>query len=379
MQFDPAIHTKDFLMGNPSVAFELAQKSSDFARSSHANDLCILQIKRKDGLSIAHLLAKEQPDWLNSRAVNNKDILNLKTNSGDSVAHSLALYQSAWIYSEAVKELDVLKITNKCGESVAQYLASNQAPWMYSDEAKNKDILKCADQWGWTVAHYFASENPEWVLSESAADIEILKLKNNAGYSVASELLNLESCLKHALIFSKDILTLVENNHNLVAESIVEKYAHSHDLTIPIMALKLISQGAAYKHSKIMTIADGQTILNEAKQLIDDCLEPEVALKHAQALYSTCFHNVERIKLIPSPRGLEKWQNLLQKAEEIIQRILQQDTYLATMQTHIDIFCEPSADLVSRLKSKILLTNITVEEISQAGISDDLTINNGLY
>jgi hypothetical protein len=318
MKFDPAIHTKEFLLNNLSLLGVLGEISEEFAKSALCEDY------------------------------------------------------------ELLSSIPPTAFPDRCISPLAGLLARYQGSWLQSVAANNFDILKLQDSEGWTVAHLLASYHADWIHSEAAKTIAILKLKNIDGRSVAYELIHRASCVSHAPLFTKEILTLVWNN-KLLAESIAEKQAQSHGLTVATMAVKLISQGAAYKHSRIMTIADGQTILNEAKQLIEDCLEPEVALKHAQALYSTCFHNVEKIKLLPSQKGLDKWQAILNKAEAIMRDVIQKHPSLEYSTTKIDIFCEPSADLVSRLKAETILNNLVTHELNQADINDDLTINNGLY
>lgn len=379
MQFDPAIHTKEYLMGNPSVALELAQKSSDFAKSDLADDISILKLSNTFGGTVAHSFAKYQLEWLEKKASKNLDILKIIDNSGWSVAHTLAKMQSEWVNSDAAQLIDILIIKDQSGESVASTLAINQPAWVHSNASENHDVLKIVDIWGWTVAHLLAFYQPEWIFSKAAFKNEILQLKNNAGRSVAFELIGRESCLTHAPIFTKEILTIVNHDNILLAEGLVNNYAKSHDLSVAKMAVKLISLGAAYKHSKIMTVADGQTIFKETKQIIEDCLEPEVAQKIAQALYSTCFHNIERIKLTPSSRGLEKWKSLLKNAEAIMRDVILKHPNLGYSTSKIDFFCEPSADLVSRLKAETLLNNLSTHELNQAESNDDLTINNGLY
>jgi hypothetical protein len=47
MQFDPAVHTKEFLMANTAVAFSLAEKSSQFVKSTLSEDLEILSLRNE--------------------------------------------------------------------------------------------------------------------------------------------------------------------------------------------------------------------------------------------------------------------------------------------------------------------------------------------
>jgi hypothetical protein len=47
MQFDPVVHTKDFLMSNKAVAFLLAEKSSSFVKSALSDELELLSLRNE--------------------------------------------------------------------------------------------------------------------------------------------------------------------------------------------------------------------------------------------------------------------------------------------------------------------------------------------
>jgi hypothetical protein len=68
MQFEPQIHTKEFLMENVWVALELAEYSSDFAMRELIEDHEILTLSDKEIFTVAHKLAQHQTIWLKSKA-----------------------------------------------------------------------------------------------------------------------------------------------------------------------------------------------------------------------------------------------------------------------------------------------------------------------
>ncbi len=74
MEFDPVIHTKEFLIGNVDIAFKLAKNSAEFAVNSRANGTEILNLEVYRSHTVAHYLASNQPQWLRSDAAKNTDI-----------------------------------------------------------------------------------------------------------------------------------------------------------------------------------------------------------------------------------------------------------------------------------------------------------------
>lgn len=391
MIFNPNIHTKDFLTENIDALFNLAETSKEFAKSNLSIDPEILKLKNRIGVAVIHTLAKHQRDWLSHIGVidlelleikdymgwstahylasfnphwlshessKNKRILSLKTGTGLSVAHILA-EKDEWLSSQEVNDLEILKLCDNINESVAHILAQRHVKWIGSEASCNKEILMLSDVWGWTVAHVLA-DSVEWFSSKAAQDLDILKLQNSAGLSVAFSILTNPECLKHPKIMDKEILTLLRNSipskkNEIFAESLLNKFGKTHQIDLIKIATTLIKQGAAYVHSKPISFESMQSIFVEIRPLIVDCLEPHVALRYAQALYSTQYHNLIRISQLPSPRGLERHQALLNNMENLISDTIKINPSVIDKEIVTDFFCEPSKDIVHREISKAML------------------------
>jgi hypothetical protein len=390
MQFDPVTHTKEFLIGNSEIALELARKSAEFAGSDLANDFEILKLANELGCSVAHELAEYQLCWVNSEAINNHDvlriadwcgrtvghvlavyrgewlqseasrsieILQLADVMGDTIAHYLARYQMEWLQSEASKSLDILKLTDIKGCTVAHELAEFQSDWVYSKEASQYDILSLFDNSGTTVAHTLASIQPEWLKSEGSKCLTVLQLVNNVAHSVAFNLvIYQEQSIHHEPLMHKSILTLCCDGKTL-AEEMASLYSESHLLDTTAIAMKLIEQGAAYKHSKTIEHHIGESLLNECKLLLEDSHEPLIAFKQLQAAYSTFAHNVAKIISTQEQESLQEWKGLLLQSENLIRQHLDNNPYLYDIEHTIDIFCEPGDDLLKKLQSERILTS----------------------
>jgi hypothetical protein len=301
MQFDPAIHTKEFLLSNPKVAYELAEKSSEFATNELASDFLILSLDLGGGWTIAHRLAAYQKAWRKSEAANSNEVMRLANDSGSTVAHQLARWQSEWLQSEA---------------------------------SKSYDIMSLSDKDGWTVARFLVERDKQ--------------------------------CIYHQNIMQKQILTL-ECEGKILAENITEKYK-SDGMDVSVMAMKLIAQGAAYKHSKALGIDVGVSLLKECKLLINDSNEPLIAFKQLQAAYSTFAHNV--VKILRTQE--QEWKGLLLKSENLIRQHLNENPELYDMENTVDIFCEPSDELLKKLQAeRILNSNLnSFDELNAVGNSE---------
>jgi hypothetical protein len=313
MQFNPAVHTKEFLMANDYVAFDLAKKSSDFALSELANDAEILGLKTLAAYTVAHLLARYQPQWASSDAAKDPVILELKNYTGETVAHHLARFQPQWLSSDVSKDYNILIFADDIGMTVAQSL-----------------------------------------------------IRNN------------EESINHEPLFHKKILSL-SDGPQLFAEFITEMYGESHGLDTSTMAMKMISQGAAYKHSISMPLEVGETLLKQAKSIADDSMESLVTLKKLQALYSTFYHQVENIKTAEELKYLDGWLSMLARAEGMLADHLNASPALLDIEHTVDIFCEPSDDFLKRLASEHAMKNgISLATGSEAPIQE-MRSNTGLY
>ncbi len=277
MQFDPAIHTKSFLLENHQATFELAMRSFDFAKSNLADDIEILRLRDSDGLTVAHTLARFHLNWVNS---------------------------------------------------------------------------------------------------DAASNIEILGLTNDSGWTVAHELLDRKSCLSIEPIFTKQILT-ISFDGKIIAEKIVNKYSGS--VSLDVMAMKLISQGAAYIHSLPMNSAIAYKVLNQTKKLVEDCFNQEVNLKITKALYSTFFHNIERLKSNNVPSTSDTWPSLLSTAEQMIKKVLLENPALYDADIQPDFYCEPAQEVINRLKSERVLSLIDTGYMPSTEIAAECAVKNALY
>jgi hypothetical protein len=290
MQFNPDIHTKEFLLKDPKVVFELAGQSSEFALSSLVNDFDLLSLADKDGATVAHYLAQHQPEWLRSEASNSPEILRLANEYGNTVAHILAIYQPEWLRSEA---------------------------------SNSPEVLRLADKYGWTVA------------------FKILIHQSESVY--------------HQPLMKKQILTLEDCFNCLLAETFTQNYGDTHGLDTSTMAMKLIEQGAAYKHSKPMVLKVGETLLNHCKVLIEDNLDAQISLNQLMATYSTFHHNVAKIISTKEQRSLQQWQDILLKSETLLCQHLNAYPDLCDVEYTVDIFCEPADVLLKKIQSERIL------------------------
>jgi hypothetical protein len=394
MRFDPLIHTKEFLLSNPEVALSLAKDSEEFSKSSIANDFSVLCLADASGNTVAHLLAENHSDWLQSDAVKSSEVLFLANNGGWTVAHWLAKFQPEWLFSEASRSPEILSLADEHGVTVAHRLAQHQPEWLFSDasrlpeilrladehgltvahwlaqrqpkwlrsgSSKSYDILKLADKNGYTVAHWLAQFQPEWLRSEASKTHEVLRMAANSGITVAFGILNHEQCLMHGMLFQKEILAL-EHYDAILAEKITEKYSLSHGMNIPSIAMKLISQGAAYKHSVPMTVNVGHELIKQTQSLIDEYIQPLAALKQLQALFSTCARavvsadNVPTIIISGETHHLGEWQDIKIQSENMIRQHLNAYPELYDIEHTVDIFCEPADDLLKKLQTERILS-----------------------
>jgi hypothetical protein len=414
MEFNPAIHTKEFLMANTGVEFELAVYSSDFAVSELVNDAeilgwlsddddgntvahClakyqpqwllseaskdpdILCLKNNNGWSVAHILAEYQDQWLSSDAANNYDILRLADENGLTVAHCLATEQPQWLSSDAAKDHAILQLSSKNGRTVAHILAEKQSEWIHAEATKKSNILRLTDDDGATVAHTLAEENPQWITSDAAKDPDILRLADKSGWTVAYCLVRYQSeCIQHEPIFRKGILTL-KYNGKLLAQSIADRYAKSHGMDITVMAMKLITQGAAYLHSESISSSIGEKIFIQAKEMIECSAEPLVAFKQLQALYSTFYHQIEVVKTSGDGSSLDEWQSMLVSVEGLLAAHLNANPELFEVEHTIDIFCEPGDELFKRLASERALKSHIFSANDIEPPATEINAGKGLY
>jgi hypothetical protein len=369
-----------------SVAHFLAEHQPSWVFSDAAKDYEVLKIANKDGWSVAHKISVFQSEWLNSSASQDLSILMLSSSSGVSIAHSLAQHQPNWVHSDDAKNEVILKLTNYEGRSVAHNLARYQPEWILSDAAKNYDILNLANQDGWTVAHSLAYYQKNWSQNDASSDFEILKIINKSGWSVAHAfVVHQKNCADFPAFSDKRVLT-IDDGDSLVAECVIrkdEKYADNLVLNVTSMALKLISQGAAYKHSEILPVSVGESLLDQANNLIEDSTDALISLKYGLALYSTIFHCVEKNKNLAAHdlfQALDQpWQNILAKTEVNITKIFEDNPNLWNVEHTVDFLCEPADNLIRRLEAANTLGQVRIGELTHGESIAELTAKNGLF
>jgi hypothetical protein len=335
MRFDPTIHTKEYLLKQRGVLEKLASKSEEFAKSELAQDRELL-------LSV------------------------IFESELDTVAHVLAESQPAWVHTDAAKDYAILMAQGEDGYTVAHTLARSQPEWLTSAAAKDPMILKCKCHNGWSVALVLATHQKGFIHTEAANNYEILSLTNKNGLSVAHKLVNNHNTefMSKNVFFHKRILTIEYDNH-LLAQYISDRYSESHGMDITKMAMLLIAQGAAYKHSKPMSADIGATLIEQSQRIFEEHSEPLVSLKILIALHSTIVHNIEKITKTPYPKSFEEmrcqWENYQSESERMLRH------HLSTYQNefhqlhHVDYFCEPGDALVKKITSELIM-NRTLDE-----------------
>jgi hypothetical protein len=415
-----------------TVAHQLARYQPNWVKSIAVECSMVLHLNDCFGHSVAHELAISQPDWVNSEAVKSPEILGLKDFAGQSVAMYLAQYQpdywsqtdaaklarlrfepfihtkeflfknpevaltlsvhyTAFSRSELVKDLEVLSLSGKAGYTVAHVLAEHQPEWLQSaehqpdwlmsDASKSPEILRLAIDGDHTIAHWLARYQSEWLQSEAATSPEVLRLADKYGRTVAYEILIHQSeSVYHQPLMQKQILTLDCFGY-MLAEKFTEKYGDTHGLDTSTMAMKLIEQGAAYKHSNPIALDVGDSLLNQCKALIEDNLDAQISLNQLMALHSTFYHNVSKIISAEQQDSLQQWQQLIVKSEVMIRQHLNAYPELYDVEHTVDIFCEPADDLLKRLRSeRILNSNLgALNDVNSDKNNECVAVGKGLY
>ena len=369
-----------------SVAHILAEHQPSWVHSEAAKNYDVLKIKNSAGWSVAHRISASQPEWLNSAAARDLSILMLSSSSGVSIAHSLAQHQPNWVHSDDAKNEVILKLTNYEGRTVAHNLARYQPEWVNSEAAQDHAILNLADHDGWTVAHNLAYHQRNWSQNDASSDYEILNIRDSSGWSVAHALIvHQESCNNFPAFTDKRVLT-IDDGRSLVAECVIrkdEKYADNLVLNVTAMAMKLISQGAAYKHSEILPVSVGESLLDQTNNLIEDSTDALISLKYGLALYSTIFHCVEKNKTLADHdlfQALDQpWQNILAKTEVNITKIFEENPNLWTVEHTVDFLCEPADNFLKRLEAANTLGQVKIDELTHSESIAELTAKNGLF
>jgi hypothetical protein len=167
--------------------------------------------------------------------------------------------------------------------------------------------------------------------------------------------------------------------HRLKAEIMFNDLKVFDCTDIASMAMRWISQGVAYKDSTPLPAAIGETLLKQTEILIDDCFEPEIALRYAQAIYSTMFHGVEKVKADSEQLDLDEWLKLLNKAETIIRGIVAKHPDVNDVENPVGSFCEPAYELFHRLKAEKKFKEIKTFDLTSMEDDRKSSIKSGLY
>lgn len=193
MDFQPGIHTKNFLLENLDTLFSLANESPEFAVSHLASDIDLLIQSLPDdddnghevpssNWKLAHALASSQPEWLNSIASADKNVLLIEDDDGWTVAHSLAKHQGDWINTAAAKDMEILlRRTRSTNRSVIGTLAQHQSEWVSKlTKADLKTLCLVEDtKTGLTIADLAVIHQHEALSDDLLNDTDFLTIKSN--------------------------------------------------------------------------------------------------------------------------------------------------------------------------------------------------------
>lgn len=277
MNFEPQIHTKQYLLDNKRILKAFAENSVDFARSQLAGDFDILTAavdvegfnSELDWTTIGHVLAKKNAAWLENPSSQLERVLNIKDSNGWAIAHELATSQLGWASYPMSKNLDVLSITSDSSEEiVASVLAENNPTWIANLTVDDMDIFRLkwssvpdqpvaktilehnasflndavlqhpdflsiphetggfSAQWKperyvSTTAHLVAEKIPAWANTASARDFNILSMRDSRNYAVAHALAYFQPQWTHTKAASLDaVLSLTDLTGLSVAQSL---------------------------------------------------------------------------------------------------------------------------------------------------------------
>lgn len=237
--FEPEIHTKEFLLLNPLILKELAEKSPKFALSELASDFDLLMTEHEvnnqdEVVTLGHLLAKYQSAWLNNQACEKIEILSLKDSNGRSVAHELATSQSAWAKSPRSKDIEVLSLVAEFSEeTVAGTLAVNNCSWVSSLTLDDFELLKLPthDNDHTTVAEEIVDSSFFSVCEDILNSEQFLKIETEIGWgstktvsTLAHKIAAMDNALPKVFMMMQEteILTLVDSYGVSVAHILAE-------------------------------------------------------------------------------------------------------------------------------------------------------------
>lgn len=335
MNFDPEIHTKEYLLNNKQELKQLCYTSPPFARSELAGDFDILSarvtdsnwcvahilannmamslwldnpgstnpdvlaLKTDNGFCVAHYLAKNQPNWARSPQARNPDILQLSSADGTTVVeYLLGSYSAstAWIQSLSVNDMAIFSMPYKAYSKVhtiAEYIAQNRPKHLSTDLLNSREFLSLPVGSGGFIAHTLASFHDTWFEQPICKDTNILKLADDDGFSTAHILAS--TCSKWGMkaeSIPDEVLKLTDKNGLSVTHSLVRHLRDSSPKKI-----------WHRQYLKLCTNADGQDHLGlaVAHDLAKYC---EDWVNEAPEAFSKEFLTLPFIQRIPATKDL---------------------------------------------------------------------------
>lgn len=297
MDFDSKLHTKEFLLSNLDILKDLSENCVDFCLTPVAQDLDILKAKIGDE-SIAHYFAKNQPMWIHTKLIHEPEILLIRDDLDTTVAHVLAENQKSWI----------------------------------------------------TIAPLY--------------NLQIMLTEDLFGITVIEDLIEYQQIdINHQAFFNKEILSkkTASTSATKITKTIAETLVSKNKISMDAMAIRLISNGAAFINLEPMTVHVGNSIFNEIEPLINESLNPLIALKQAIALFSTCANNIERISIDNGMSTLQEWKELQDKSEKILKSAVHKLGALENVNISPDFYCKPGYELALKLMAEINIKSINVD------------------
>jgi hypothetical protein len=302
MQFDPAIHTKTYLLAHPEEAVSVSEFSAYFASSDLAQDV---------------------------------DILNLMDQYGDTVAHSLASRQSSWAQSGAAQDLAVLCIKNTKGYTVAHMLVENQPEWIKTEAAQKFEVLSLAVHDGYLVAHGLAWSNSDWHQTDAAQKKQILNLSSSEDGSVAQ---------------------ILAQKSNSKGDTMVNFVNSGY-------AYRTVATSMGF-NKPIFSNKDICDFCEKTSQLILDEFDDVLRMKKWIVFYSTLKNlefDIENDNSNNNFKHILKDNQVI--AEEQMRNLFKTNTHLFKDVSHLnDVNCEPAMDLMSQLISEYNLKQALIPE-----------------
>jgi hypothetical protein len=356
MRFSKTKHTKEFLIAFPAVLNDLCRTSKAFAESDLALDMEVLTtVCLKDfGQTAAHILPMNFDIPKELLCANNFELLKVRDIFNETVAHRIAKFRANTLFDLNIQG--------------------------------NQELLLLKRNTGHTVAHFIASSFPQLFQEKLGPNYDLLAIESNSGCSVAEAfVVNAKHFdVQPEMIMHKKLLIKSLNGlePRLLAELAVTHLGEKLNLDLTGMAQFMISVGAAYKHSTHFKPENGLSLLNQTNILIADALEPQIAIKHAMALYSTFSHNLVKLKgnlnhTMPEEL-IYSWESLLIDAQKTFEALMDKYPGLDGSAFTADYYCEPAEIFAKQYLSKKSLQMDSLTELGQE-ITSETNINHQLF